>query len=154
MAEVAGLGFEVRSAGVREEEEPAAVSFTDGQWWNLLALVRECGFDPGGEYGHLAYPDEGATSELDARAAGQLYIGVGAVLNQDTLPFAATWEEDDARVHFRWVSRPGYDAAPAPEDAARDAGSAFHLERARLRRLMDRLYQGPVLITRLPDREG
>ncbi len=135
------MSFEIKSAVRRGSEEPPTETFPDDEWHNLVALARECGFGPGGEYERLVGLEEGGAIELDAPAAQRLYIGVGVVLNQDTLPFAATWEEDDARLHFRWVDGPR-------------AGSRFSLDRDRVRRLADRLYRGPVLVSRVGGPEG
>lgn len=132
------MSFEIKSAAQQGPGESPAETFPDDEWRNLIALARECGFGPDGEYERLVYLDAGASFELDARAAQRLYIGVGAVLNQDTLPFAATWDEEDARLHFRWVEGPR-------------AGSRFSLDKARLRRLADQLYKGPMLVSRVPD---
>lgn len=91
------ISFEVRAA----EEDPVISRFTDEEWWNLTALAHECGFDAGREHERLVYPGGSDTHELNDRVSRQLRTGVEAVLKQDVLPFATTWEADDGHIHFR-----------------------------------------------------
>lgn len=116
----------------------------------MLALAHECGFDPDQQYANHLYPNPGETSELEVRLAQQLYIGVSAIVNQDTLPFATTWESDDGELHFRWVDEPHYAGERAPEEAQAGSseGTEFSLRKAELQQLMDHLYNGPVLLRR------
>lgn len=146
------MAFEVRFVDrgpVFGGAEPVACRFADDEWRNLLAPAHECGFDPGKEYVSTVFPAAGESHELDDRLAGGLYIGVGVILNQDTLPFASTWESDDGRLHFRWVDEPAYARSRAPEDnRSPDNGPDFVLDRGELRRLLECLRAGRVLVAR------
>ena len=148
------MAFEIRlvdQGPVYGGGDPVACRFADDEWWNLLSLAHECGFDPGEEYAEVVYPASiGETNELDGKAAGGLYIGVGVILNQDTLPFATTWESDDGRLHFRWANAPAYarDKEPA-NNRSSDAGPNFALDKAELRRLQECLRKVRVLVARV-----
>ncbi len=110
------MSFEARAVEPAEEGEvPVIGRFTDEEWWNLTALAHECGFDAGREHERLVYPGESDTHELDGRVARQLRASVEAVLKQDVLPFATTWEADDGHnIHFRWVEPPSTVGIPCP----------------------------------------
>lgn len=152
------MAFEVRfvdQGPVYGGSDPVACRFTDGEWWNLLSLAHECGFDPDEKYVPVVYPEEvGEANELEGKAAGGLYIGVGVVLNQDTLPFATTWESDDGKLHFRWANPPGYARDREPENS-RDSGATpdFALDKAELRRLQECLRKDRVLVARVDGKE-
>ncbi|MGB3682941.1 MAG: hypothetical protein WA990_10705 [Rubrobacteraceae bacterium] len=160
------MAFEIRlidQGPVYGGEDPVAGRFADEEWWNFLSLAHECGFDPGEEYVPVVYPEgEGETNELGNKLMSGLYIGVNMVLNQDTLPFATTWDSDDGRLHFRWAGSPGYARDRRPEDgqgsregsdespgAGPGAGPDFALDEAELRRLRDYLGKGPMLVVRV-----
>ena len=130
---------------------PVACHFTDAEWWNLLSLAHECGFDPAEEYVSVVYPPgEDEARELDGKAASGLYIGVNTILNQDTLPFATTWESDDGRLHFRWANAPAYarDRTPA-NDRNPGSDANFDLDRKDLQRLLECLGNTRVLVARV-----
>ena len=147
------MAFEIRfkdQGPVYGGGDPVVCRFSDDEWWNLLSLAHECGFDPDEEYAPVVYPATGGeANELDGRAAGGLYIGVGVVLNQDTLPFATTWESDDGRLHFRWTNAPAYARDREPADSrSRGASPDFALEKAELRKLQESLRKVRVLVAR------
>lgn len=146
------MPFEVRvvdEGPVFSGGEPGACRFTEDEWWNLLALAHECGFDPAGEYVQVVYPPEGETHELDNRLVAGLYIGVSAILHRDTLPFATTWESDDGRFHFRWADTPGYPQDRGPEnDLYSRTNSDFDLDEAEIRELLKCLSNDRVLVER------
>lgn len=150
------MAFEVGVANqgaVYGAENLPPCRFTDAEWWNILALAHECGLDPAREYVHLVYPAKpGESHELDSRLASGLRIGVGAILNQDTLPFATTWESEDDRFHFRWAVEPGY-ARDLEPDNSRNTGSYwdFDLDKAELHRLLECLGGGRVAVMRVED---
>ncbi len=150
------MAFEIRlvdQGPVYGGGHPVACRFTDDEWWNLLSLAHECGFDPSEEYVPVVYPaEEGGANELDGRLASGLYIGVGVILHQDTLPFATTWEAEDGRLHFRWASTPGYarDRGPVEARAAAD-NSDFALDKLVLQRLLEYLGKTRVLVARVED---
>ena len=128
---------------------PGAGRFADDEWWNLLSLAHECGFDPNREHAPTVYPEEvGETNELDNKLTSGLYIGVNAVLRQDTLPFATTWDSDDGRLHFRWAEAPGY-ARDRELENGPVSSQDFALDKAELRRLLEYLGKGPVLVERV-----
>ncbi len=145
------MSFEVRAVEPTEEYGgPVIGRFTDNEWWNITALAHECGFDAGREHERLVYPGESGAQELDARLVQQLYIGVGAVLSQDVLPFATSWESDDGHLHFRWVKTPEYGRDHTPVDHAEASeGSDFCVKGAALERLMEHLAQGAIRIVRV-----
>ncbi|CAN5624685.1 hypothetical protein BH24ACT22_BH24ACT22_05880 [soil metagenome] len=172
------MAFEIRfldRGPVYGGGDPLICRFTDEEWWNLLSLAHECGFDPNEEFVPVVYPENvGETNELDNKAVSGLYIGVSTILNQDTLPFATTWESNDGRLHFRWAGAPGYARireirppvavvlhfrwAGAPGYARdREPGVAqtpgtnsdFDLEKASLRRLLGYLGKVSVLVARI-----
>ncbi|HZY64807.1 MAG TPA: hypothetical protein VFE21_02875 [Rubrobacteraceae bacterium] len=146
------MAFEVRSSAAAADKERSVIAFfTDEEWWNLLALAHECGFDPGRELVRIVYPRKDEGSELGLRRAQQLYIGVNAVLNQDTLPFATTWETEDGRLHFRWIKDPRYERRLVPPGTPADSSvdTDFQLEKSELKRLRDHLYKGPVFVKRI-----
>ena len=150
---IGGMAFEIRfvdQGPVYGGGNPVVCRFTEEEWWNLLSLAHECGFDPDEEYVPVVYPESaGETNELDGKAAGGLYIGVGVVLNQDTLPFATTWESDDGRLHFRWAGTPDYAQDREPEDSRSSGTTAdFALDKAELRRLQEYLGKDRVLVAR------
>lgn len=141
------MTFEVRAAKPEEDEEFVIGRFTDEEWWNLTALAHECGFDTGRDHERLVYPAAGDTNELDTRLAQQLYIGVGVILNQDVLPFAATWDSDDGHIHFRWVKPPEYGRDYAPSDQTESGeGSEFRVSSSALESLMKYRVREPVRI--------
>lgn len=144
------MAFEIRfmdQGPVFGGADPVACRFADDEWWNLLSLAHECGFDSDEEYVSVMYPAEGEPRELDERLASGLYIGVNVILNQDTLPFATTWESDDGRLHFRWTSEPGYARDREPEDNRSPGASPdFSLDKDELRRLLDCLRKDPLLV--------
>lgn len=124
--------------------EPMAVVFADDEWRNLLALAHACGFDPEREYEQAAYLKGGEAHELGAGAGKQLREAVRVVLDQDLLPFAVTWEEEDANLlYFRWLGTPWYYAE------LRDL--EFHLRRSKLERLFGLLEHGSVVMAHLED---
>ncbi len=134
-------------------DDPVVCRFADGEWWNLLSLAHECGFDPNKEYVPVVYPaNVGETNELDGKLADGLYIGVGVVLNQDTLPFATTWDSDDGRLHFRWANPPAYAPDREPVDS-RNSGESpdFGLDKTKLRRLQECLHKARVLVARIEE---
>jgi hypothetical protein len=150
------MAFEVRfvdQGPVYSGGEPVVCRFADDEWWNLLSLAHECGFDPAEEYVSVVYPANAeASQELDGRAASGLYIRVSVVLNQDTLPFATTWESDDGRLHFRWASTPGYARGREPEEARDATGNPdFALDKVDLQRLLECLGKTRVLVARVED---
>ncbi len=143
------MSFEVRA--IESAEESTEIGrFTDEEWWNLTALAHECGFDAGREHERLVYPGESDTHELDDRVARQLRAGVEAILKQDVLPFATTWEADDGHIHFRWVEPPEYGRDHVPVDRNETVeGSDFRIKGAKLRRLVEHLTRRPVIVTRV-----
>lgn len=148
------MAFEVRildQGPVYGGGDPVVCHFDDDEWWNLLSLAHECGFDPEEEYLPLVYPEEvGEANELNDRTTGGLYIGVGVVLNQDTLPFATTWESDDGRLHFRWANPPAYSRNQRPQKSGGPGeGSEFSLEVADLRQLQEYLHKARMLAARV-----
>ncbi|CAN5839362.1 hypothetical protein BH23ACT11_BH23ACT11_13060 [soil metagenome] len=150
------MSFEIRSAEQSSESEPEAhlvCHFADNEWWNLLSLTHECGFDNNQEFVSAVYPaSEEKVRELDEKSARGLYFGVSAILNQDTLPFATTWDTDDDRLHFRWAREPVYAPDRKPHDNQNPgARSDFDLDKAELHRLLNVLSKGPVLVARLED---
>lgn len=78
------MAFEIRlvdQGPIYGGSDPVVCRFTE-EWWNLLSLAHECGFDPNKEYISLVYPaNAGETYELGGKAASGLYIGVSMVLN-------------------------------------------------------------------------
>ena len=150
------MAFEIKfvdQGPIHAGGDPVVCRFTDDEWWNILSLAHECGLDPNEEYVTVLYPsDEGETHELDDKIAGGLYIGVSSILNQDTLPFATTWETDDDRLHFRWASEPGY-ARDREPDNTRNRGSEpdFDLDKAELRQLLECLRKDRLLVARVAD---
>ena len=150
------MAFEIRIVDrgpIYGGSDPVVCRFTDVEWLNLLSLAHECGFDAGKEYVSVVYPE--GTDEappLDDRLAGGLYIGVNTILNQDTLPFATTWESDDGRLYFRWANTPGYAQDRIPDDGP-DTGDGldFDLDREELRRLLESLEKTRVLVARVED---
>ncbi|MGB3634649.1 MAG: hypothetical protein WA982_11460 [Rubrobacteraceae bacterium] len=146
------MAFEIRfidQGPVYGGSDPVACRFTDDEWWNLLSLAHECGFDPSEEYAPLVYPESvGETNALDSKLSSGLYIGVSAVLNQDTLPFATTWESDDGRLHFRWANAPDYVRDQKPGQTE-NSGPDFALDKKELRRLMECLRKDQVLVARI-----
>ena len=147
------MAFEIRLADqgpVYGGSDPVVCRFADHEWWNILSLTHECGFDPGEEYASIVYPENvDEANELDGKVASGLYIGVGVVLNQDTLPFATTWETDDGRLHFRWADAPRYARDRAPENTHNpDAGPDFALNKEELRRLQESLRGVRLLVVR------
>lgn len=135
--------------------EPIICRFTEKEWWSLLSLAHECGFDAAKEYVSAVYPtNTEGDKELDPKAASGLYIGVGVILNQDTLPFATTWESDDGRLHFRWAVTPGYALDHKPEDVQNSGNrSDFALNKRELQRFSDYLGKGRVLVARTESRD-
>ncbi len=153
------MAFEIRlvdQGPVYGGSDPVVCRFADDEWSNLLSLAHECGFDPGEEYVPTMYPEvAGAANELDGKAAGGLYIGVGVILNQDTLPFATTWESDDGRLHFRWAKTPAYARGLEPaKGRSPDASPDFVLDKAALRRLQEVLRNVRVLVARTKNPEN
>lgn len=143
------MSFEVRAVE-SAEEDPVISRFTDKEWWNLTALAHECGFDAGREHERLVYPGGSDTHELNDRVSRQLRAGVEAVLKQDVLPFATTWEADDGHIHFRWAEPPEYgrDHVSVGQDETGE-GSDFRIKGAKLHRLMEHLIRRPVIVTRV-----
>lgn len=132
--------------------DPVVCRFAEEEWWNLLSLAHECGFDPGEEYVPVVYLPEGESNELDGELASGLYIGVNVILNQDTLPFATTWESDDGRLHFRWAGTPGYARDRKPERAENSGASPdFDLHKDDLQRLLKYLGKVMTLVARVED---
>lgn len=145
------MAFEIRLVDqepIYGGSDPVVCRFTDEEWWNLLSLAHECGFDPNKEYISLVCPaNAGETHELDG-----IYIGVSMVLNQDTLPFATTWESDDGRLRFRWAKAPDYAPDREPEET-RDAADNpdFALDESDLQLLLECLGKTRVLAARVGD---
>ncbi len=135
------MAFEVRATDLPDY---MAVVFTDDEWRNLLALAHACGFDPEREHEEAAYLKGGEAHELGAEAGVQLHKAVGVVLDQNMLPFATTWEEEDADLlPFRWVGTPWYYAG--------DRDLEFRLSRSKLERLLGLLDRGPVVMAYFED---
>ncbi|CAN5676843.1 hypothetical protein BH24ACT21_BH24ACT21_05980 [soil metagenome] len=120
------MAFEIRLADqgpVYGGGHPVVCRFTDDEWWNLLSLAHECGFDPGEEHVPVVYPaEEGGANELDGR------------------------------LHFRWASTPSYarDREPVEARAAID-NSDFALGKVDLQRLLECLGKTRVLVARVED---
>lgn len=150
------MAFEIRYVDrgpVYGGGDPLICRFTDEEWWNLLSLAHECGFDPDEEYIPFVYPGGmGEASELDDKAVSGLYIGVNTILNQDTLPFATTWETNDGRLHFRWAGAPAYarDRVPSEKQTSGTVPD-FDLDKRSIRRLLGYLGKVPLLVARVED---
>lgn len=126
---------------VRDPRGSTAVVFADDEWHNLLALAHACGFDPDREQEEVANLGAGEARELGAGSREELRVAIKAVLDQELLPFAQTWEEEDVgEIPFRWVGTPWYYA----ENSDRE----FHLKREKLERLLGMLDRGLVVEAR------
>lgn len=148
------MAFEIRLLDlgpIHSGGDPVACRFADDEWWNILSLAHECGFDPDEECASVLYPSDGDEAhELNDKAAASLYIGVSAILNQDTLPFATTWESDDGRLHFRWSIPPGY-ARDREDSRNPDASPDFALNKTELRQLLECLRKDRLLVARVEE---
>ncbi|TCJ16417.1 hypothetical protein E0L93_09830 [Rubrobacter taiwanensis] len=140
------MAFEVRAAIPPASPSTAELRigvFTDADWRKLLALAREHGFDPRGEYEDLLQPERGETRELPLVAAQELAVALSEALREETSPRA---EDDEG-----WVYDP--ERGWHRETMIRVGPPGLQVGWAHVRQLGQLAETGPVTIARADEPE-
>ncbi len=111
-------------------------SFEDSEWWDLIKLARDYGFEPDDIQMHFPLPYDQPV-RIEGQAARGLYEAVSALSNDDVVPYAATWDESNETGGFGTVYLPGRE--PQEAYVLREAPHEhpeMHVGKVQLRRLL------------------
>lgn len=119
------------------QQDPLIASFADSEWWNLIQLARQYGFELPETQVQYPRPYDYPV-EIDAETSRRLYEAISDVYKDDRVPYAVTWEESNTTSLSGTVDLPGME----PEEAhvSREAAHAdpeFHVGKLQVKQLMD-----------------
>lgn len=131
------------------KEDPRTGAFTDDDWYKILTLAREHGFDRAGEYEDLVFPEQGEARKLPLIASQELAVALSEVLREETAPRGETevqaWVYAPQRRGWERVAMIGVGPPDRPE---------AQVGWAQVRQLGELAESGSIIIARVEEPVG